>query len=178
MKKFIVFFACFLLLGGAVNAHAQLVNGELTVDYSQSLEKMIKAAEFCLADNFISSEYYPILVCPIKKIVKVHVQLFKFPEDISHENALASLDKAGYRAATLPELLALAAAAPELQRGAPIIALGSAIHIVISDDQSDPDNMHLYAPVLDDRLCGRILTTEYYFDQRWFKGLYFLAIKK
>jgi undecaprenyl-diphosphatase len=52
-------------------------------------------------------------------------KLFHFNRDISSEDAIAEMDKDGFRPATLAELLALGEAQPELQKQFPIIALSS-----------------------------------------------------
>jgi hypothetical protein len=98
----------------------------------RKLEEMIKAGKFDQVDNYITSTNFPD---PREKqllnqTVKLKAKIFSFKNErreryISSEHILAELDKAGFRPATLAELLALAEIDLELQRQFFIVSLGS-----------------------------------------------------
>lgn len=94
----------------------------VVVDYNLSLADMIKAGEYDWINDDITSEHFPIQG---EGKQELEIILLHFDRYVSSDEANKEIDKAGYRSATLPELLALGASQPELQRQFPIIALGS-----------------------------------------------------
>ena len=94
----------------------------VTVDYSASVEQMIKAGKFDWFNDDVTSRHFP---SNEKGVAEVLVYLVNFNRDISSEDAVKELDRQGLRPATLRELLALGVAQPDLQRNNPIVALGS-----------------------------------------------------
>jgi len=97
----------------------------LTVDYSHTLEQMIVAGKYDWKDINIMEKHFPLPAELFGKKTTVSGKLFHFNRNISTVDAMAGIDKAGYRPATLPEILALGAKHPELQHQFLIIALGS-----------------------------------------------------
>ena len=97
----------------------------LTVDYSRTVQEMINAGNYEWINSDITAKHFPLPTELNGKKVPVSTKLFHFNRSISSKDAIAEMDKAGYRPATLAELLALGEAHPELQREFPIVALGS-----------------------------------------------------
>lgn len=97
----------------------------LTVDYNQTVEQMIAAGKYDWKNSDITEKHFPLPAELSGQKTAVSSKLFHFNRDISSEDAIAEMDKAGYRPATLSELLALGTKHPELQRQFPIVALGS-----------------------------------------------------
>ncbi|KKT48899.1 MAG: hypothetical protein UW41_C0016G0036 [Candidatus Collierbacteria bacterium GW2011_GWC2_44_18] len=90
----------------------------VTVDYSASVEQMIKAGKFDWFNDDVTSRHFP---SNEKGVAEVLVYLVNFNRDISSEDAVKELDRQGLRPATLRELLALGVAQPDLQRNNPIV---------------------------------------------------------
>jgi len=95
---------------------------KVLVDYTKSLEQMIKAGKYDLVNNDITSDHFHITGSGQKE---VEITLFHFNRGISSDGAIAEMKKAGYRPALVEELLVLGAAEKELQKQFPIVALGS-----------------------------------------------------
>lgn len=94
----------------------------VTVNYDLSLTEMIAAGKYNWTNDDITAEHFPVSG---SGQVEVNVELVHFNRVIESENALKELDKAGFRPATLAELLTFGAKYPDKQREFPIIALGS-----------------------------------------------------
>lgn len=94
----------------------------VVVDYGQPLAEMIAMGKYDFANSDINADHFPVSG---EGQQEVAVELFHFNKSISSEKAIAEMDAVGYRPAILPELLALGASQPELQRQFPIVALGS-----------------------------------------------------
>jgi len=94
----------------------------LSVDYGRSVEKGVKAGRYDWANSDITSRNFPT---ERKGTAEVVVELIHFNRNISTDEALRELDKAGMRPAELHELLAFGKKYPEVQREFPIVALGS-----------------------------------------------------
>lgn len=140
----------------------------LSVDYSRTLQEMINAGNYACVNSDITDKNFPIPPEMTGKKVEVSAKLFHFNRPISSEDAISEMDKAGYRPATLAELLALGEAQPELQRQFPIIALGSVWH-------------HAYGyrrvPCLDVGGVEREFNLGW-FGRDWVAGCRFLAVRK
>lgn len=94
----------------------------ITVDYSQTVEQMITNTG-CTSMDGINTDNFPVSG---KGKIKILPVLIHLDRDIaSNDEVLAEMNSHNLRPATLPELLAFAAAYPSLQRLTPIIALGS-----------------------------------------------------
>lgn len=94
----------------------------ICVDYTMSVEEMVKLGNYDWANGDITMENFPT-----KRIGKadLEVELLHFNRIISSGDALREIDKLGYRAAELHELLTLGAKYPDVQFEFLIIALGS-----------------------------------------------------
>lgn len=108
----------------------------VTVDYSKSLKQMIKAGKYDRVNEDIS--YKNFKLAGVLSATK-DVFLMSYDETMSSEEVEKDLDKKGMRACILPELLALGAQYPELQKEHYIVALGSR--------WCDPHSLE-YVPVL------------------------------
>lgn len=95
---------------------------KVTVDYGQTLAEMIASGKYDWVNSDITSERFPIQGegKAERELVLVHLGRI-----VSTDEALAKMDRGGFRAAKIEELLALGAACPELQKKFPIVALGS-----------------------------------------------------
>lgn len=97
----------------------------LSVNYGRNVKEMIKAGKYDWENSDITEKHFPLPAELKGKTTTISGKLFHFDRSISSEDAISEMDKAGYRPATLPELLALGEDQPDLQRQFPIIALGS-----------------------------------------------------
>ena len=112
---------------GDGNSATELVeeNIILTVDYSCTLQGMIDAGNYAWQNSDITEKHFPLPAELSGQKTTISSKLFHFDRDISSKDAISEMEKAGYRPATLAELLALGEAHPELQKEFPIVALGS-----------------------------------------------------
>jgi len=94
----------------------------VTVDYTKSLSDMIEAGNYNRVNENITADNFPM---EDKGEHEVKLEYYRFDATVTGEEALKLMDEAGFRPATLPELLAFGAAHPEEQRKFPIVALGS-----------------------------------------------------
>jgi hypothetical protein len=112
---------------------------KLNIDYTKTIEQAVADGKYDWKNSDVTTKNFPVPLKMTGKKVEVSVKLFHFNRDISSEDAISKMDKAGYRPATLMELLALGFLFPELQRQFPIVALGSVWRVA---------NLDLYAPGL------------------------------
>jgi len=94
----------------------------IIVDYNRSLADMIKAGNYDWVNSDINAKHFPIKG---KGKHELTATLFHFDRYIESDDAIAEMDKQGYRPATIEELPALGEKYPELQKEFPIVALGS-----------------------------------------------------
>jgi len=141
---------------------------KLVIDYTKTIEQAIADGNYDWKNADITAKNFPISLEMIEKKIEVSIKLFNFNCDISSEDAISKIDKAGYRPATLVELLVLGFLFPELQRRFPIVALGSLWRNAFGD---------LCVPYLDMR-CDRRKLDLNWFDDDW--GTYdcFLVIRQ
>ena len=137
----------------------------VTVDYSASVEQMIKAGKFDWFNDDVTSRHFP---SNEKGVAEVLVYLVNFNRDISSEDAVKELDRQGLRPATLRELLALGVAQPDLQRNNPIVALGSRWRDSIG---------RVLVPYLDGRGSSRFLYLDWW-GGGWLSDWRFAAVRK
>ena len=97
---------------------------QVVVDCGQSLDKSVVESGCTEVDGKINADNFPSDGVENQKR-EVTIFLFWFGWFIHSENVLEVMKKAGYRPATLKELLALAKDYPELQRKFPIAELGT-----------------------------------------------------
>jgi hypothetical protein len=140
----------------------------LTVDYSCTVQEMINAGNYGWINNDITAKHFPLSTELNGKKVPVSTKLFHFNHTISSKDATSEMDKAGYRPATLAELLALGEAHPELQKEFPIVALGS-IWLSAYDDR--------VVPVLSFDFSKRRLVLGWFGDG-WNGNCRFLGVRK
>lgn len=140
----------------------------LVVDYSRTVQEMINAGNYGWTDNDIMEKHFPLPTELNGKQVSVSTKLFHFNRSISSKNAIAEMDKAGYRPATLTELLALGEAYPELQKEFPIVAFGSVWRVESGGRR---------VPVLYFDDDGRGLDLSW-FDDDWYGDCRFLGVRK
>jgi hypothetical protein len=107
------------------------------IDYSRTVQEMIKAGNYDWTNSNITEKHFPLPTELKGKKVEVSSKLFHFNRPIGSKDAISEMDKAGYRPATLAELLVLGEAHPELQKEFPIVALGS-VWRDVSDDRRVP----------------------------------------
>ncbi len=140
----------------------------LLVDYSLSLQEMISAGGYVRIHGKINKNnfYFPNELK--SKKVSVSARLFHYNIPISSQDAINKIDKAGFRLATLAELLSLGSKYPELQYQFPIVALGSLEMDVYGA---------LSAPFLGVSDYDRKLDL-YCYSFEWKKHYRFLAIRK
>jgi len=98
---------------------------DLSVDYSRTVQEMIEAGNYDWTNNDITEKIFPLPTELSGQKTTVSSKLFHFNRLISSEDAINEMDAAGFRPATLAELLALGEAHPELQKEFPIVALSS-----------------------------------------------------
>ena len=102
------------------------VSGRLTllveVDGTKTIEQLIADGKYDWKNSDVNQKNYP--VANITKRT-TEIELFHFNRSISSDGTKKEMDKAGFRPATIEELLTLGSSNPELQRQFPIIALGS-----------------------------------------------------
>lgn len=96
----------------------------VTVDETMSVEDAMKAGKFGWSNNNITSANFPKITGGQKWDDK-EVTIFHFNKTMTSEAVIAEMDKAGYKPATIWDLLSLGASQPDLQRKFPIVALGS-----------------------------------------------------
>ena len=138
---------------------------KVVVDYyNLSLAQMIEAGKYYWVNDDITAEHFPVK----GESKQVEITLLHFDRYISSDEAVKEIDKMGYRPATLPELLALGASQPELQRQFPIVALGSVWQGRYGDR---------YVPYLWDDGSGRYLDLDW-FDDGWNPGDRFAVVRK
>lgn len=130
----------------------------VTVDYSLSIKKAVKAGNYNWSSKNITANNFPVLSEEVgKKDIKF--ALAHFNHDIEFGNAIACMDKLGYRLATAREILAFGVNYPDLQRQFPIVALGQwanicgdrkVIYLSGSVLLRKLDLIHLFGYVCDD----------------------------
>lgn len=145
----------------------------LIVDYGKNVKEMIKAGKYDWTNSKITERHFPLPTELSGKKISVFGKLFHFNRNISSEDAIKEMDKAGYRPATLPELLVLGEVKPDLQRQFSIIALGS----VWRDALNLRSVPGLNVPGLDVGGNGRELNLGW-FSGDWLAASRFLGVRK
>jgi hypothetical protein len=149
---------------------------KVTVDYSMSLADMIAAGKYdMVTKEMMTQARFPF---EARDAEEVELHLVHFDRETTTREVLAELVERGLRPATLPELCALGAFLPQLQRQFHIVALGS---------RWQNSHGYLYYPLLQelsgvDKLGGaRKLTATGWDDEPgdwWFGNERFLAVSK
>jgi hypothetical protein len=94
-----------------------------TVDYTRSVEEMVKARKYDWLDTNVIDRY-PIPKDKIGKLEKISTELLHLDRLVYYEDAIKEI-KEGYRGATAHEIMAFGEINSELQEDFPIIALES-----------------------------------------------------
>ncbi len=141
------------------------VGSFLSISSSLSLSDRIALGKYGWVNSDITEENFPEKV---GKDYEVEYKVFHFNRSISSESAIAEMEKEGFRAGNLAELLKLGEIKPELQREFPIVALGSTWR--------DAGGAR-YVPVLgcDD---GRRRLGLHWFGGGWGGNVRFLGVRK
>lgn len=100
----------------------QPVTLTVTIDFSLPLSEMIEAGRYDFVDSNITAQNFPINV---RESGEVRLHLAYFDRDIITQEVPFELEKEGLLPADLPELLALGATYPTLQRSRTLVALNS-----------------------------------------------------
>lgn len=138
---------------------------ELAINYDQFLDQMIAVGRYDWTNSDITVENFPITG---QGQLAVRAELFHFNRVMFSDQVLQELDRAGYRPATIEELLALGGQEPDLQRQFPIVALGS---------QWRRSRRHWSVPCLGEWRSLRGLDL-FWFESGWFEVCPFLAVRK
>lgn len=126
---FFILYRLFCLL----NKNGKLIISDdinLTVNYNQSLERMIADGKYYWINKKITEKEFPLPPELTDKKREISAKLISFEPDISidwysSEYVLSKIIGLGYRPAIFPELLALGSQYPNLQMKHSITALGS-----------------------------------------------------
>jgi len=119
----------------------------ILVDETKTVEELVVEGNYDWSDSNVTSKNFPRSEEGTKD--KKEVALFHFNKTMTSEDVIAEMKKDGYRPATIFELLALGVTQPELQRGFPIIALGSdctfdgSRHVAYLYESAGGRNLHL-----------------------------------
>ena len=138
----------------------------IMVDYSKTLYEMIAAGKYDWKNKNITTVNFPH--DNTLGEVKVDVEYIHFDRYIFTKDALAEIDRRGFRPTTIHELLAFGAQYPEEQRKFPIIALGSV--------WTDRDG-YRFVGCLSGNGSGRFLRLNYV-EGEWYDRYRFLAVRK
>ncbi|MDO8515714.1 MAG: hypothetical protein Q7S28_00490 [bacterium] len=96
---------------------------KVPVDYSRRLDAMIKDGRYDYVNPDITEKHFPE---KRRGMEDIEIKLFHLNRVVNSDEATREIEKDGiWRRATLPELLALGASRPELQREFSIVAPGS-----------------------------------------------------
>ena len=140
----------------------------LAIDYTKTVEQVIADGDYDWKNDDITAQHFPVSSEMIGKKAEVSAKLFHFNRDISSDDVISEMDKAGYRPATLMELLVLGFLFPELQRQFPIVALGSVWRYA---------NGGRHVPCLGVGGSGRRLSL-FWFGRGWSAHCRFLGVRK
>ncbi|KKP74533.1 MAG: hypothetical protein UR79_C0004G0022 [Candidatus Campbellbacteria bacterium GW2011_GWD1_35_49] len=136
-----------------------------TVDETKTVEELVTEGKYDWSNSNVTSSNFPQPANP--KTKERVIVLFHFGKEMTSEQVIAEMDKAGYRPGIIHELLALGIVQPDLQREFPIIALGS---VCLLDGDSD-------VAVLREGAGGRSLSLVW-FGYVWGDGCRFLGVRK
>lgn len=135
------------------------------VDYGKTVEQMVAVGAYDWKNMDITAANFPVNKRQSGGVV---VCLIHFDKGMGSDEVIAELDAMGLRPAELPELLALGACCPNLQREYPIVALGSFWQRRVG---------RRYVPCLYRNGSDRDLDL-YWYDLGWVLGCRFAAVSK
>ncbi len=149
---------------------------ELLVDYDLSVEKAAELGRYDVIDHAVFNGLFNSLNFKTlqKGKERVIVDLVRFDECFSTDEALRELNTIGYRPAELHELLALGESEPHVQREGMVVALGSILQNKAG---------RLYVPCLGKRMLflAHIMGDKGDLENprdNWDTGVRFAAVKK
>ncbi|MFA6198140.1 MAG: hypothetical protein WC734_03235 [Patescibacteria group bacterium] len=137
----------------------------VTVNYDLTLEEMIATGRYDWKNGDITADHFLVRG---GGQAEIEIIIVHFGRDMRTEDVLREIDARGFCAATLPELLALGVAKPELQRLFPIVALGSVW-------RSPCHSLHVAC--LDSGNAKRGLRLRWY-ENDWFDNYRFAVVRK
>ena len=144
----------------------------LTVDYSQTIHQMLCAGRYYFVNQNIVEGKIPIPAELVGTKVEISTVFFCFNKETSSEEVILKMDEAGYRPATLFELMALRIEFPGLHRQSIIIALGSVRHRFLGKHYAQGLNDYYGRSLY--RLCFHSGRTDWYSAP----AVIFLAVRK
>jgi len=130
----------------------------ISVNYGRSIEDWVEACQCDNSSSDITSEHFPT---ERQGIAEVVVEIVRFFQPISTEDALKEFARRGLRPAELKELLAFSEKHPNVQREFSILALGSV--------WKNQENRHL-APCLEGDPAWRSIGTRWLNGDTWEGG--------
>ncbi len=156
----------------------------LSVDYSRSLAKMVKAGNYDYVNNNIIEKNFPLHFRSQTEVTAVGGGPFRTPGRVHEDNGefvlvhldriattdevLQHLNKLGLEPAEIEELLAFGEKYPDIQREYPIVVLGSVWR--------SPDGYRFCPGLYGD--SGRRVLRLRWIDYRWHEDYRFLARRK
>jgi len=157
------------ILRGAIEVITKVISFitkfTVLVDETLSVEEAVKLGSFDRSNENITSVNFPKPASGQK--LEKEVVLFHFGRNMSSEAVIAEMDKAGYKPATIWDLLGLAVKEPDLQRKFPILALGSVCRL----------NGHRRVAYLCESSGDRRLSLDY-FGSDWSGCFRFAGVRK
>ena len=144
---------------------AMITSYIVSIDYNRSVKNGIKAGNYDLKNNDITSDNFPSREVGTRES---QIKLFHFGKIMGTDEVLGGIDRQGYRPIILKELLALGEKYPNLQRKFPIIGLGS-----VWRNSNGP----YCCPCLDGDGLERDLSL-YWIGSRWDVICRFAAVRK
>jgi|GEM_PF-1170061 len=98
----------------------------IIVDHNQTIDDLIARGDYSWFDNqTINSANFPTAIGKVNSQETLNIKLFYFDKSLSLEEIVLIMNQAGFRPATLMELLAFGSQYPEAQKQYPVLAPGS-----------------------------------------------------
>lgn len=101
-----------------------VLTAEVECNFDKGLATMVEEIKRALGLTYVNSDIFKI-EWPWKGLQKLDMALFHFDRDMKTEDAEREMETAGYRPATLAELLFFGLLHPDLFLKYPLVALGS-----------------------------------------------------
>jgi len=159
------------LLGKIADAIVETIKSKkiiyaIAMEYATSVEDLLKAGNYDWRNGYITTKHFPTK--RTGTIDSLEIEIVHFNRSISSDDAIAELDRSGFRPAEAGESLAYGAKYPDVQREFPIIALGSTWRDL---------NGNRNVLVLN---CseGKRMTNLSWFDNDWNDNCRFAAVRK
>ena len=138
---------------------------EVVVDYNLTLDQMVEEGKYDWKTPSLHEETFTN--CNGDGQVNVELQLVHMNKPVQLKEVMAHLNELNLRPATLPELLAMGAQYPEVQRKFTVAALGSVWDMM---------NIERVAHMFEDE--GRRIITLRWNGFEWLEHYRFLAVRK